>query len=107
MLVLKLGRAPVEALAFGPDGRTLVVPFASSGLLIWSDVTAGGEPRALPALDAKYWLHGPVRVSDDGRRVACRTQDIPVVYDTAGGGPFRITRSRPKAPDYSNAAITG
>jgi WD40 repeat protein len=88
MLVHHLKHGRVESLAFGPDGRALVVPRRTNGLFIWDDVTAGGPPRTLPHdVDTP---HGRVRFSADGRRVGCRGWFRWVVFDMTGGDPVEF-----------------
>src|SRR5207253_2212048 len=64
------------------------------------------ERRQLASPDPGHWVQGPVRLSDDGRRVSCRAQELPVVYDLAAGTPVVIARSRPKGIGYLSAATT-
>lgn len=111
MLVHHLKGGRVESLAFGPDGRSLVVPRPDDGVLVWADIVAGGAPRALPRIFTDSAgnrqfdnPHGRVRLSADGRRVGCRGWYRPVVYDLDGGPPV------PLVPEIGNvldcAALT-
>jgi len=101
MLVHHLKGGRVESLAFGPDGRSLVVPRSDDGVLVWTDIVAGGTPRALPRIfvdaDGNRQFdnpHGRVRLSADGRRVGCRGWYRPVVYDLDGGLPVPLVPER-------------
>src|SRR5215212_7031421 len=101
MLVHHLKGGKIDSLAFGPDGRSLVVPRPNDGVLVWADIVAGGTPRALPRIftDAAGNLqldtpHGRVRLSADGRRVGCRGYYRPVVFDLDGGLPVPLPPER-------------
>src|SRR5438309_11503185 len=98
MLVLKAGRAAVEALAFGPDSRSLFV--ACGSLVVWDDVNRPDEHRSFASPEPGHWVLGPLRLSADGRFVACLVRELPVVYDLVAGTPVTITRSRPKGIGY-------
>src|SRR5262249_44520950 len=108
MITLQLGRGTVEALAFGPDSRTLVVPWGARGLLVWDDPTADGKPRTLG--QAGDWHNGPVRFGAEGRLIECGVNPKGVynpgrfVYRADGAVAARVMRSRP--PAYLNAAFT-
>lgn len=47
-----------------------------------------------------------MKLSDDGRFLICRESEMPILYDTTGGEPVKIARSRPKGRDYTNARLT-
>ncbi len=107
MLVHHLRGGQVESLAFGPDGRMLVVPRRDRGVLVWDDVTVGTPPRALPDTAGQHQFsnpHGRVRVSADGRRVGCHDWFRSCIYDTTGGAPLAV---EPEIADAEHhAALT-
>jgi WD40 repeat protein len=66
MLILKAGGQYILSLAFASDGRTIVVPHYTKGLLAWDSAT--GQPRNLGKSD--NMCLGPVQFSSDGRFLA-------------------------------------
>jgi WD40 repeat protein len=77
MIILGPCRKDVRHVAFRPDGRTLLVPSQTKGLLVW-DVAVGGKPRILKAAGEDRYF-GPVYFSADSRFVTYQNSHDRVI----------------------------
>jgi WD40 repeat protein len=77
-MVKGAGRYSVDALAFGPNGRTLAATCGTS-LVLWDDPTSGAAPRVLKHT-ASRTVFGPIGFRPDGRGFVCHSNHGPVVW---------------------------
>jgi DNA-binding SARP family transcriptional activator/WD40 repeat protein len=88
--------APVTAMRFTPDSRTLVTAHGAGRLIVW-DVKRGTAVKTLPGLATKV---AQLAIAPDGRTAYSAGRDGSVIgWDLAGtrseGRPFRVGRPSP------------
>ena len=66
MLVHHLKGGQVESLAFGPDGRMLVVPRRDHGVLVWDDVSESIKAGTFESRPDRHLAHGRMVLDEEG-----------------------------------------